>query len=62
MRRVEILAIGVDSIVAPYLGDDNYASSASGPYTQTIDQGEASTMTMTSSINPSVFGTMWSLP
>jgi hypothetical protein len=51
------LALGVHSIVASYLGDDNYRSSASRPYTQTIDQGEAATMTITSSINPSVFGT-----
>jgi len=51
------LAIGVHSIVASYLGDDNYTGSASRPYTQTIDQGEAATMTIASSINPSVFGT-----
>ena len=51
------LAIGAHSIVASYLGDDNYAGSASSPYTQTIDQGEAATMTIVSSINPSVFGT-----
>jgi hypothetical protein len=51
------LAIGVHSIVASYLGDDNYAGSDSRPYTQTIDKGEAATMTIASSINPSVFGT-----
>jgi hypothetical protein len=51
------LAIGVHSIVASYLGDDNYTGSASRPYTQTIVQGEAATMTIASSINPSVFGT-----
>jgi hypothetical protein len=51
------LAVGVHSIVASYLGDDNYAGSASKPYAQTIDQGEAATMTIASSINPSVFGT-----
>jgi hypothetical protein len=51
------LAIGVHSIVASYLGDDNYTGSASRPYTQTIDQGEAATMTIASSLNPSVFGT-----
>jgi hypothetical protein len=43
--------------MASYLGDDNYAGSASGPYIQTIDQGQAATMTIASSINPSVFGT-----
>jgi hypothetical protein len=51
------LAIGVHSIVASYLGDDNYVGSASRPYTQTINQGEAATMTIASSLNPSVFGT-----
>jgi hypothetical protein len=51
------LAVGVHSIVASYLGDDNHTGSVSRPYTQTIDQGEAATMTITSSINPSVFGT-----
>ena len=50
------LAIGVHSIVASYLGDDNYATSTSGPYTQTIGQGVAATMTIVSSINPSLFG------
>lgn len=52
-----ILAMGVHSIVASYLGDDNYVGSASKPYTQAIDQGEAATMTIGSSTNPSVFGT-----
>jgi hypothetical protein len=51
------LAIGVHSIVASYLGDDNYTGSASKPYTQAITQGEAAIMTIASSINPSVFGT-----
>jgi hypothetical protein len=51
------LAIGVHSIVASFLGDDNYTGSASRPYRQTIVQGEAATMTISSSINPSVFGT-----
>jgi hypothetical protein len=51
------LTIGVHSIVASYLGDDNYAGSASRPYTQTIGQGEPATLTISSSINPSVFGT-----
>jgi hypothetical protein len=51
------LTIGVHSIVASYLGDDNYAGSASRPYTQTIGQGEAVTITIGSSTNPSVFGT-----
>jgi hypothetical protein len=51
------LAVGVHSIVASYEGDDDYAGSASRPYTQTIEQGEAATMTIASSINPSVFGT-----
>jgi Bacterial Ig-like domain (group 3)/FG-GAP-like repeat/FG-GAP repeat len=51
------LSIGVHSIVASYLGDDNYKGSASVPYIQTIDQGHAATMTIASSINPSVFGT-----
>jgi hypothetical protein len=51
------LAMGVHSIVASYLGDDNYTGSASMPYTQAISQGEAATMTIFSSINPSVFGT-----
>jgi Bacterial Ig-like domain (group 3)/FG-GAP-like repeat/FG-GAP repeat len=51
------LAIGVHSIVASYLGDDNYTGSTSRPYTQTINQAEAAIMTIASSINPSVFGT-----
>jgi hypothetical protein len=51
------LAIGIHSILASYLGDDNYKGSASRPYTQTIDQGEPATLTISSSINPSVFGT-----
>jgi hypothetical protein len=51
------LAVGVHLIVASYLGDDNYAGSASRPYAQTINQGEAATMAITSSINPSVYGT-----
>jgi hypothetical protein len=51
------LAVGVHSIVVSYEGDDDYAGSASRPYTQTIEQGEAATMTIASSINPSVFGT-----
>jgi hypothetical protein len=50
------LAIGVHSIVASYLGDDNCSGSASRPYTQKIDQGAAATMTLNSSINPSIFG------
>jgi len=50
------LAVGVHSIVASYQGDANYAGSTSKPYMQTIGQGEAATMTIASSINPSVFG------
>ena len=51
------LAIGLHSIVASYLGDDNYAGSTSRPYAQTIDQGLAATMAIASSVNPAVFGT-----
>jgi hypothetical protein len=51
------LATGVHSIVASYLGDDNYTGSTSRPYMQTINQGEAAIMTIASSINPSAFGT-----
>ncbi|MCU1252080.1 MAG: repeat protein [Edaphobacter sp.] len=51
------LAVGAHSIVASYQGDVNYASSTSKPYMQMIDQGESATMTIASSMNPSVFGT-----
>jgi hypothetical protein len=49
------LSIGSHSIAAVYGGDANFTGSTSAIFTQTISAG-ASTTTVTSSVNPTVFG------
>ena len=48
------LAVGTHSLTATYAGDGNFKSSA-GSFSQTVNQA-ATTTTVTSSANPSVFG------
>ncbi len=49
------LAVGTDSITATYGGDTNFNSSTSTSSDQVVNQADTST-TVTSSVNPSVFG------
>jgi hypothetical protein len=49
------LAVGTHSITAVYSGDSSFAASTSAPLTQTVNQA-ATTTTVTSGTNPSVFG------
>jgi autotransporter-associated beta strand protein len=49
------LGAGTHSITAIYSGDSNFASSASAPLAQTVDQASTTT-TLTSSLNPSTSG------
>jgi len=51
------LAVGTDSLTAQYLGDSNFAVSTSSAVSVTINPvGVATTTTLTSSTNPSLFG------
>ncbi len=51
------LPVGTDSLTAQYLGDPNFTGSTSSAVTVTINPaGIATTTTLTSSTNPSVFG------
>jgi hypothetical protein len=49
------LAVGIHSITVVYSGDTNYSGSTSAVLLQTVSQASSST-TVTSSLNPSVFG------
>jgi hypothetical protein len=49
------LAVGPHSFTASYVGDANYNSSASTALTQTVNK-LSTTMTLTSSANPSIYG------
>jgi hypothetical protein len=49
------LTVGAHSITAVYSGDSNFATSTSAPVTQTVNQA-ATTTTLGSNANPSVFG------
>src|SRR5262249_20276885 len=49
------LSVGTHSITATYSGDANNATSTSAPLSQVVNQG-ATTITLTSSPNPSAFG------
>ena len=49
------LPTGTDSITAVYAGDANFAGSTSTAVSQTVDQA-STTVTLKSSLNPSVFG------
>src|SRR5208283_3102892 len=49
--------VGTDSLTAQYLGDSNFAVSTSSAVSVTINPvGVATTTTLTSSTNPSLFG------
>jgi hypothetical protein len=52
---VSSLAVGAHSITAKYSGDANYLASTSSAFTQTVNQGAATT-SVSSSLNPAVFG------
>jgi hypothetical protein len=54
------LAAGVHSITAVYGGDVNHLTSTSSPLLQTVNRG-ATTITLTSSPNPSVYGQLTTL-
>jgi large repetitive protein len=49
------LAVGTHAITAQYAGDSSFAGSTSLPITQTVNQA-ATTVTLASDTNPSVFG------
>jgi hypothetical protein len=49
------LTVGANTITAAYSGDANFASSASAPFAQTVNQG-ATTTKVVSSLNPSTTG------
>ena len=49
------LAVGANTITASYAGDTNYNSATSGTFSQTILNG-ATTLSVTSSLNPSAYG------
>jgi hypothetical protein len=49
------LSVGNHTITVTYGGDSNFGASTSTALTQTVNQG-ATTTTMTSSVNPSLFG------
>ena len=53
--KVSTLMAGVHSVVAVYSGDANYAAANSPALTQTVNQA-ATTVTLTSSVNPAVYG------
>jgi hypothetical protein len=50
------LLVGTDSLTAQYLGDPNFTESTSSAVTVTVKQGIATTTTVSSSVNPSVYG------
>jgi hypothetical protein len=52
--QTSTLAIGTHTITATYAGDTNFITSSSAGLTQTIQS--AATITLNSSVNPSVFG------
>jgi hypothetical protein len=52
--KTTALAAGPQTITVSYGGDGNFLTSTSGPLTQTVNQA-ATTTTVTSSVNPSVF-------
>jgi hypothetical protein len=52
---VSSLAVGAHSITVKYSGDANYLSSTSSAFTQTVNQGAATT-SVSSNLNPAVFG------
>ena len=52
---VSSLAVGAHSITAKYSGDTNYLASTSSAFTQTVNQGSATT-SVSSSLNPAAFG------
>jgi Bacterial Ig-like domain (group 3)/Fibronectin type III domain len=53
--RISTLTTGTHTVTATYSGDTNYAASTSSALTQTVDQA-ATTVTLTSSLNPSNTG------
>ncbi len=50
------LPVGTDSLTAQYLGDPNFTGSTSSAVTVTVKAGIATTTSLTTSLNPSVYG------
>jgi len=50
------LPVGTDSLTAQYLSDPNFTGSTSSAVVVTVNAGIATTTTLTSSTNPSIFG------